>query len=225
VPYFGYARHDRRSAPGAAVAVRVVGDVLRAAGVDRFVTVDPHIATLEAVVGAPLERVSAVQPLAQTLRSLTGPDAVIVAPDLGAVKLARRFGRELELDTAFVDKRRLSGSEVRASAVIGDVRGRRPVIVDDMISTGGTVIEAARALRDAGASGDLIVAATHGLFAAPAGERFEHLAPAAVITTDTVEQPLGLVPRSDKVSVVGLLTDAVRALHEHRALDGVAVFD
>jgi ribose-phosphate pyrophosphokinase len=225
MPYFGYARHDRRTAPGKPVAVRVVADLLRAVGIDGGLVVDPHIAVIEAVVGMPFERLTALPALSEKLREHAGPDTVVVAPDLGAVKLARRFGDALGADTAFVDKRRLSGTEVRASAVIGDVRGKRAVIVDDMISTGGTIVEAARALHDAGAAADLVVAATHGLYAAPAARRLRELAPEVVLSTDTVSEPVAPIEGIETVSVVQVLASAVRAMHEGQALDAIAAYD
>lgn len=224
IPYFGYARHDRRDAPGAPVGIRVVCDALRSAGVDRAVVVDPHVATLEAVTGFPLDRVSAVRALAERAGCTDG--TVVVAPDLGAAKLAGRYARVLRAPTAVVVKERLSGSEVTAHRVLGEVANRRPVVIDDMISTAGTVVAAVDALARAGADASTVtVIASHGVFTGPALQRLATLGPdTRVFTTDTVEPPDDEPALVVRVSVAAQLADTIRALHEGLPLDGIAVY-
>jgi len=150
VPYFGYARQDRRTAPGQALGSAVVADAIAAAGADRLVVVDPHTPELEAVCRIPAETLSAVPALAGALAGHLPDGTVVVAPDLGAVKLAERYAAVLHGPVAVVRKQRGAGSAVAALDVAGDVIGRTAVIVDDMITTGAT-IEAAVGLLRAGA--------------------------------------------------------------------------
>jgi ribose-phosphate pyrophosphokinase len=214
IPYFAYARQDRRNAAGAALGAAVVGATIRAVGVDQLIVVDPHVAALEAIVGVPLERVSAATSISAALADLSEGERVVVAPDLGAVKLANHYARLLGASTAVISKERLSGLSVKAHEVIGDVAGKSPIIVDDMISTAGTVVEAADALRAAGAAEGVVVAATHGLFVDPAVRRLRELAPAALLTTDTVA-PTGSEPKTvRRVSMAAPIAAVIRALHE-----------
>ena len=141
IPYFGYARQDRRRATGEPVAARVVADLIGAVRADRVLVVDPHTPGLEALFGIPVEAVSAAPLLASGLTPLLPLDAVVVAPDLGAVKLAERYAALLRRPTVIVRKRRLSGSTVRVEEVVGDVAGRTPVVVDDMITTGALSVQ------------------------------------------------------------------------------------
>jgi ribose-phosphate pyrophosphokinase len=213
VPYFGYARQDRRSSPGEAIGVRVVADLIEAAGIDEIVVVDPHSAALEAMFDIPVETLSAVPLLTTALRPLVGEGAVIVAPDLGAVKLAERYAAGLDLPVAIVRKMRVSGEKVRAVDVVGDVRDRQALIVDDMITTAGTVEAAARALLDRACRPELIVAATHGLFVGPAAARLAALPLRNVIVSDTVPTTLGIDIPVATVGIHGVLADAIAALY------------
>ena len=157
VPYFGYARQDRRGQAGEAVGVRVMADVLSTAGAERLIVVDPHTAALEALCGLRVEMLTAVPALAGALTSVAIPDnAVLVAPDLGAVKLAEHYAALLRRTVAVVRKTRLTGTAVHAEKVIGELDGRPVVIVDDMISTGGTIEAAIGALLTHRASPDIV---------------------------------------------------------------------
>ena len=151
VPYFGYARQDRRSRPGQAIGTRVVADILASAGADRIIVVDPHTPGFEATCSIPVEVLTATSPLVAALRDRELDGSVVVAPDLGAVKLAERFAAATGLPVAVVRKSRISGTSVRAEELVGDVEGCRPIVVDDMISTGATIEATARLLEAHGA--------------------------------------------------------------------------
>ena len=186
VPYFGYARQDRRARTGEAVGARVVADALVSAGAQRLVVVDPHTAALEAMCSVPVEMLGAAPVLARALESTIAEDAVVVAPDLGAVKLAERFAALLGRSVAVVRKTRVSGTSVRAEELVGDVRGCAAVIVDDMISTGGTIEAAARVLHSLGARDGIVVAATHGLLVGPACDRLVTVGLQRLLVTDSL---------------------------------------
>jgi ribose-phosphate pyrophosphokinase len=213
VPYFGYARQDRRSTPGEAIGARAVANLIEAAGIDQLVVIDPHSAALETMFRIPVEALSAVPILAVALRSLVGERTVVVAPDLGAVKLAERYAAVLDLPVAIVRKTRVSGERVRAVDVVGDVRDRQALIVDDMITTAGTVEAAARALLDRGGRPDLIIAATHGLFVGPAAARLARLPLRHLIVSDTVPTALDVDVPIAVVGIHGIVADAIATLH------------
>jgi ribose-phosphate pyrophosphokinase len=209
VPYFGYARQDHRGAEGEAIGAKAVARVIESAGIDRLVVVDPHSRALETMFGIPVLALTAVPILASALKPLAPAGSVVVTPDLGAVKLAERYAAALDLPVAIVRKRRLSGEQVRAAEVIGDVRDRRPLLVDDMITTAATMEAAARALLDRGCRPGITIAATHGLFAGPARSRLGELPLDHVLVSDTVPVP----PEGDLpltvVGIGGLLADAL----------------
>ncbi|MEX1009295.1 MAG: ribose-phosphate pyrophosphokinase [Acidimicrobiia bacterium] len=224
IPYFGYARQDRRRATGEPVAARVVADLIGAVRADRVLTVDPHTAGLEALFGIPVEAVSAAPLLASGLATLLPLDAVVVAPDLGAVKLAERYAALLGRPTVIVRKRRLSGSTVRVEEVVGDVAGRTPVIVDDMITTGATICAAAQAVRDQGAHPSLLVAATHGVLVGPAVQRLRDLPVEHLVVTDSLPLAADLPLPIDIVSIDRLLADAITRLHNDKPLDDLVPY-
>lgn len=219
VPYYGYARQDRRTRAGEAVGARVVADALAAVGADRLVVVDPHTMALESMSGRPVEMLTAVPVIADALRSDLAESAVIVAPDLGAVKLAERYARLLRSSVAVVRKTRLDGATVEAHELVGDVDGRRSVIVDDMISTGGTIEAAIEVIREAGGLPDITVAATHGVLVDGAIERMSAQGLGRLLVTDTMATPD--TPALEVTSVSALLADAIDRLHRDEPLDGM----
>ncbi|MEO3805337.1 ribose-phosphate pyrophosphokinase [Nonomuraea sp. B1E8] len=224
IPYFGYARQDRRGRAGQAIGVRVVANALAAAGTWRLIVVDPHTSALEAICAVQVEMLTAVPFLARQLGA--GPigeqareGTVVVAPDLGAVKLAEHYGRLLSRPVAVIRKTRLSGTSVIAEELVGDVRDRPVIVVDDMISTGGTIAAAAEAVADHGAAPEIVVVATHGLFVEPAVERLSRTTIQRVLVTDTVEQPTAPGMPHSVCSVAPLLADAIGRLHRDESLD------
>lgn len=212
LPYFGYARQDRRDRAGEAIGARAVADALTAVGAQRVVVVDPHTHALETMFTTPTEMLTALPTLADAVAETLPHDAVVVAPDLGAAKLAERMAERLGRPHAVVSKTRISGTSVRATSLVGDVAGRPVLIVDDMISTGATIEAAARIALAEGATPDLTVAATHALLVGDAVARLDALPLRRTVVTDTVAVPLH--PRwLDVRSVAPLLAGAVRRLH------------
>ncbi|MGW3044844.1 ribose-phosphate diphosphokinase [Kitasatospora sp. NPDC001159] len=219
VPYFGYARQDRRTRAGQSVGARVVLDALAAAGADRLVVVDPHTPALEAMSSVPVESLTAVPLLADTLAERAPPAAVVVSPDVGAVELAERYGALLGRPVAVVRKTRLSGSAVQAEELVGDVADQPILIVDDLISTGGTIEAAVEVLLAHGAAPDITIAATHPLFVDRAPARLARLPISLLLVTNTV--PLGRIrtlPYRVR-SVAPLLAEAIALLHSGEPLD------
>jgi ribose-phosphate pyrophosphokinase len=218
VPYFGYARQDRRASGREAVGARLIADLFAASGLQRLVAVDLHSAPLEGFFAVPVEHLSAVLLLAEAVQPLIPANAVVVAPDLGAVKLAERYASRLHLPMAIIDKERLTGEEVRVRRVVGRVEGCPVLVVDDMISTGGTVQAAIQALLAAGCAPEATVVASHGLFVGPVVERLRPLPVRRLLATDSVVAPAQLPFPVHGVSLAPLLSEAIRRLHDQQSL-------
>jgi ribose-phosphate pyrophosphokinase len=210
IPYLGYARHDRRCDAREPLGAKVVANVLAGAHLDRVIVLDPHNAAVEAGFSCPVEMLTAVPVLARSVEPYLSGDSVVVAPDLGATKLAHHYAQILRKPMAIVHKQRLSPHDVVAERVVGDVRGLAPVIVDDMISTAGTVAATVELLIAQGASPPVVVVATHGLFAPPATDRLRSLPLTRVITSDSVPPPVRPPFTHQVVSVAPLLADSIR---------------
>jgi ribose-phosphate pyrophosphokinase len=220
IPYFGYARQDRRATGREAVGARLVAGLLESGGLfDRVVAVDLHTAAIEGFFGIQLEHLSAVPMLLKSVRPYADTNGVVVAPDLGAAKLAERYAEPLELPVAIIHKTRISGSEVSVGSVTGEVRDRKPIIVDDMIDTGGTQRAAVDALLEAGCEPEITAVASHGLFVGSAEEVLRDIPVERFIVTDSVPPPEGLDLPLELVSLAPLLADAIDRLHNERSLD------
>lgn len=189
IPYLGYARQDRRESGTEPLGARVVAELLAAGRVDRVVALDLHSKAVEGCFPRPVEHAAAVPALIEHVRARLVAPAVVVSPDLGAVKRAEAFARPLGLPVAIVHKQRLTGAEVQAHGVVGEVKGLHVVVVDDMISTGGTLVAAVHAVLEAGALPPVTVVASHGLFVGPAAERLAALPLASVVVSDSVPGP------------------------------------
>jgi len=224
IPYFGYARQDRRT-HRRSLGARVAADLIGTAGFDRLMLVDAHTPSIEGFFGIPIDHLTAVPLLARAVAPSVHENSVVVAPDLGAAKLADRYARLLEMPVAIVHKTRFSGREVATRGLTGDVEGRQPVIVDDMISTGGTIEAAAKALAAAGALPVSAVVATHGLFVGDAGDRLAAVGVRRFLVTDSVAPPPELRLPVEVVSVAPLLARAIRHLHEDRSLADLVSHD
>ncbi len=224
IPYFGYARQDRRASGREAVGARLVANLLESGGLlERVVAIDVHTAAIEGFFGIPLEHLSAVSMLKEFVGVHASPDSVVVAPDLGAAKLAERYAKPLELPVVMVHKSRISGSEVSVRGITGDVRGRKPIIVDDIISTGGTIEAAINILLEKGCKPQITVVASHGLFVGPAVERLSAAPVQRFVVTDSVRRPEELPLPLEVVSLAPLLAEAVDRLHNDRSLDDLIV--
>jgi ribose-phosphate pyrophosphokinase len=213
VPYYGYARQDRRDRAGDAIGGRVAAVVISAAGADRVLVVDPHTVALESMFGIGVETLTAVPVLVTALAGTLPDGVVVIAPDLGAVKLAERVADYLDLPVAVVRKTRVSGTSVRATGLVGDVVDRPVLIVDDMISTGATIVAAAEAALAHGSAPEMTVIATHALLVADATDRLAALPLQRIVVADTVPLPARRPPRLDVRSVAPLLADAMGRMH------------
>ena len=217
IPYFGYARQDRR-AGRRSLGARVAADVIASAAFHRLVLIDAHTPAIEGFFSVPIEHLTAAPLLARAAAPFLSEHAVVVAPDLGAVKLAREYSRQLRLPMAVVHKTRLDGEAVEATAVMGNVAGLSPLIIDDMLSTGSTVEAAVAVLRTAGARDPMTVAVTHALLVGRARETLPRLGLAHVVASDSVEcdGPAGLPFMT--VSLAPLMAATIGHLHRDESL-------
>jgi ribose-phosphate pyrophosphokinase len=219
IPYFGYARQDKQVAGREPITAKLVSTLLEAAGVERVITIDLHSRQLQGFFNIPLDMLSALRTIANHLRSGGLEDTVIVSPDTGRSEEARRLTELLGLPLAFMYKRRTSERDTQVTAVIGDVVGKRVILVDDVISTGGTLRRAVEALIEAGARPDVRIAATHAVLAGDARERLAHPAIKELIVTDTI--PLGLEDRYTVLSVAPLLASAIAHVNQHKSVSAL----
>jgi len=216
-PYYGYGRQDRKAKGREPITAKLVADILTAAGADRIVSVDLHSPQIQGFVDGPFDHLLAAPVLENYIRSEMGDDEyVMVAPDQGRTKVADRYAQHLGMDMASVFKRRAKDkvAVVEAVGVMGDVEGRRCVLVDDMIDTAGTICAAADILMDNGAS-DVWCIATHGILSGPAIDRLKNSKLSKVVITDTL--PIDSTKQFDKLEVLSiapLIADAIRAVFE-----------
>ena len=222
IPYFGYARQDRRAHGREPVSLRLLADLIAASAVQRVVVVDFHSRAVESAFAVPVEHVSAISILANAVRPSVHKDGVVVSPDLGAVKMAEHYARLLGLSVAIIHKTRISGSEVTVQRIIGDVRDREIVVVDDMITTGGTIEKAIKALLDAGCSSSGIkVVASHGLFVGNAADRLAKLPIEKIYVSDSVPRPERSPLPLQVSSLAPLLAETIQRLYRLESLGNV----
>jgi ribose-phosphate pyrophosphokinase len=209
VPYFGYARADKRRGRREPITGRVVADLLQAVGIGHVVTVDLHTPQIEGFFHAPVDSLTAVPTVCRALRDRLPPDVVVVSPDAGRVQMATHYAQCLGAPVIVLHKRRESGTETDVTHVVGDVSGRSCLIVDDIISTGGTVAKSVTALVEAGAQPQIIVAATHGLLLPGARDKLSHPAVREVFVTDTVPVAAKNWPQLQVVSIAPVIARAL----------------
>lgn len=219
VPYFSYAKGDKKDEPRVSIRARVCADSLEAAGVDRVVTMDMHAPQIQGFFKVPVDDLYALPYLCDGIASLGLRNPVIVSPDTGFVKKARRFARRLRAPLAIVDKERMDHDEAaEALELIGDVGDRDAVIVDDFTVSAGTLVEAARLLVERGAR-SVAAAVSHGVFAEGSMETLDASPIERLVVTDTVEtQPVALSEKVTVVSVAPLFAEAIRRIHDRKSI-------
>ena len=216
MPYYGYARKDRKDEGRVPISAKVVANTLVGAGAQRIVTLDMHAAQIQGFFDIPVDHLYARPVLLEAVGQLGVENPVVVTPDVGGTKMARAWAKRLSADLAIVDKRRISGSETVIENVIGDVQGRNCVIVDDMISTGGSITQAAETLKRNGAA-RIVIAVSHAVLCGPAVERIENAPVDTVLVTDTI--PLKIKPSNMKVvSTAPLIARAIKNIHEKNSI-------
>ena len=223
MPYFGYARQDRKDQPRAPITAKLVANVITVAGADRALTMDLHSAQIQGFFDIPLDHLYSAPVLIEHFTKLQVPNLVVVAPDIGSVKMARAYAKRLGADLALVDKRRPRADAVEVMNIIGDVEGKNVVMFDDVVTTGRTLCLAAAAMRKNGAL-DIYAGVTHGVFCGGAFERLAASPIKEIVVTDTLQHEPGTLPAQVReLSVAGLLAEAVQRIHEERSLSSLFV--
>ncbi len=221
-PWYGYARQDKKSAPREPISARLVAKMLETTGVDRLLTMDLHAGQVQGFFSRPVDHMTAMPVLAQYLVDQFKPkaDLVIMAPDAGRAKLARRYAQKLGVPYALLEKERPEQQTVKMGYVIGDVKGKSVVIVDDMIDTGGTLAAGAQTAFDEGAV-EVVAIATHGVFSGAAYQTLRESPLSQVIVTDTLPQRLNTPDFIRRLTVADILTTSIRSILTDRSVAAI----
>ena len=214
IPYFGYARQDKKVQAREPITAKLVANMIETVGIDRVITVDLHAGQIQGFFDVPVDHLTALDILGSYLKKTDLEGSVVVSPDIGRATEGRRLANALGLDLAILYKRRTGPTTTEVSHVIGEVHGKRPIIIDDMISTAGTVQRGADALVELGALPEVRVAATHAVFTPPALERLAHEAIREVLVSDTIPYT-GRLGKVTVLSVAPLLASAIRNVHDN----------
>ncbi|PSQ60093.1 MAG: ribose-phosphate diphosphokinase [Bacteroidetes bacterium QH_2_64_26] len=216
IPYFGYARQERKDQPRVSIAAKLMANMLTSAGVDRILTMELHASQIQGFFDVPVDHLYGSTVLIDHVRELDLENFVVLAPDVGGLKMARSYAERLGVNLALVDKRRPRQNEAQVMNVIGDVEGKNVLIIDDIVDTAGTLTRAASALRDRGAL-NIMAACTHGLLSGPAYDRIEDSPLERLIITDTIpiKRPSDSI---DVVSVSNLFAKAIRHIYTDRSV-------
>ena len=226
IPYFGYARQDRKDEGRTPITAKLVANLITAAGADRVLTIDLHAAQIQGFFDLPVDHMNATPVLLEAFedfkRQTDGP-MCLVSPDVGNVKMASKYASLLGADFAIIDKRRKSGSEVESSTIVGEVKDKTVLMVDDMISTAGTICEAAKLVKEHGAR-DVIAGCSHAVLVGLAMERLAEAPISRIYATDTIPAGPRCAPIQDKLvelSVAELLGEAIHRIHHNRSVSSL----
>ncbi len=224
MPYYAYARQDKKDKPRVPITAKLVADLISRAGADRILTLDLHAAQIQGFFDVPVDHLFAAPVLLKAIRELEIPDLVIVSPDAGGVERARAIAKRLEAGLAIVDKRRVAPNQAKVMNVIGDVAGRNVLLIDDIIDTGGTIGLTVESLRANGAQ-RILAAVIHAILSEPAIERIEESPLEAVLVTDTtpLEEKVARCKKLKPLSVASLLGVAIRRIHENSSVSSLFV--
>jgi ribose-phosphate pyrophosphokinase len=224
IPYYGYGRQDRKVAPRAPITAKLLADLITAAGANRVLSMDLHAGQIQGFFNIPVDNLFATPVLFDYMKKNYIDGTVVVSPDTGGVERARAFGKRLGASLAIIDKRREGPNEAEVMNIIGSVKGKRIIILDDMIDTAGTVVQAARAMKEAGAL-EVSICCTHPVLSGPALERIEGSEIKEVIVTDTI--PLSDQAKNCKkikvLSVSGILGEAVRRIYYNDSVSSLFI--
>jgi ribose-phosphate pyrophosphokinase len=221
LPYFGYARQDRKDQPRVPITAKLVANLLTRAGANRIITIDLHAGQIQGFFDIPLDHLYAVRIFEEYFKKKNIKDIVIVSPDVGGIKMARAYAKRFEAGLAIVDKRRISDIEAEVMHIMGDVDGKNVIIVDDIVATAGSLAEAAAALKKNGAK-DIYAAITHPVLCGPAIDRIKGSEIKELVVADTI--PLSeekRIPGIKQLSVAVLLAEAIRRIHNEESISAL----
>ncbi len=221
IPYFGYARKDRKDEGRVPINAKLVANLITAAGADRVLSIDLHAAQIQGFFDIPVDHLYARPVLMDKVRELGAENPIVVSPDVGGTKLARAYGKDLGADIAIIDKRRVSGETTVIENVVGEVEGRDVVLVDDMVSTGGSISAAARIVKEKG-SGRVFIVASHAVLCGKAVEKLDACPAEKILFTDTIPlQEGGRPARLEQCSVAPLLARTIDRIHRSESVSSL----
>jgi ribose-phosphate pyrophosphokinase len=222
IPYFGYARQDRKDQPRVPITAKLVADLITTAGADRVLTMDLHAGQIQGFFNVPVDHLYAMPVLLDYITKKKIEDLVLVSPDAGGVERARAFAKRIQANLAIIDKRREGPNQAQVMNIIGDVKDKNALLLDDMIDTAGTIVQAAKACADQGAR-EVWTACTHAVLSGPALERLQNSCITQVVATNTI--PLRgkeqACPKLHQLSVAPLLGEAIRRIHEDESVSSL----
>jgi len=222
IPYFGYARQDRKDRPRVAITAKLVANLLTVAGADRVLTMDLHAPQIQGFFDIPLDHIYAAPVFLQYFDRHGGKDLVVMAPDIGSIKMARAFAKRLGAGLGFVDKRRPKPDSAEVMNVVGEVEGKHVIMVDDIISTGTSLIEAATAMKKMGAT-RVTAGATHPVFAGDARTSLQASPIEEIVITNTLPSDDSMPPKIRVLSVAELLGEAIDRIHGEKSVSSLFV--
>jgi len=219
LPYYGYARQDRKDQPRVPITAKLVANLIVAAGANRVLTMDLHANQIQGFFDIPVDHLYAINALCDYFKTKKLTNLVVVSPDVGGIKMARAYAKRLDASLAIVDKRRSSPDKTEVMHILGNVKGKNAVLVDDIIATGGSIVEAVEALTKEGVK-DVYAAVSHGILSGPAIERIVSCkALKEVVITDSI--PLGKpkkIPKIKTVTIAHLLGEAIHRIHDEESI-------
>jgi ribose-phosphate pyrophosphokinase len=219
IPYFGYARQDRKAEGRVPITAKLVANLITKAGTDRVLTIDLHAAQIQGFFDIPVDELWAAPVFVDHFLQNPIENLAVVSPDVGGIKLARAYSKRLGGELSIVDKRRISGEKTNAYHLIGDVSGHNVLITDDMIATGGSIADAARIVKDKGAN-DVLICATHAVLTPGAVEKLEACPAKEILVTDTIPRR-DASPKLRSLSVAPLLGEAIVRIHENKSVSSL----
>ena len=221
LPYFGYARQDRKDQPRVPITAKLVANLLTRAGANRVLTIDLHAGQIQGFFDIPLDHLFAINIFQEYFQGKKIKDKAVVSPDVGGIKMARAYAKMLKANLAIVDKRRINDVKAEAMHILGEVEGKNVIIVDDMVATAGSLVEAAAALKKNGAK-EIYAAITHAVLCGPAIERLRDSDIKQLVVTDTI--PLYAGKKTDKIvqlSIAEMLGEAIRRIHNEETISAL----
>ena len=228
IPYFGYARQDRKAKARDPISAKLVADLITTAGADRVLTMDLHVPQIQGFFNIPVDHLLGAPVLSNYLKERIGDNVdeyVAVSPDLGSVTRARTFATRLGCPLAIVDKRRQKANVSEVMNIIGDVRGKKVILIDDMVDTAGTLCNSAQALIDKGGATEVIACATHGVLSGPAIERLQNSCIKELILLDTIPlPPEKAIPKITLLPVAPLFAEAIERIYEDKPVSTMYTF-
>ena len=224
IPYYGYARQDRKVAPRVPISAKLVADLITTAGAKRLLCMDLHAGQIQGFFDIPVDHLFAAPVLLGYLRDHLDEDPIIVSPDAGGVERARAFAKRLDCSLAIVDKRREEANVAEAMNIVGDVEGKMAIVIDDMVDTAGTLTQAAGAIMKRGARG-VMACASHAVLSGKALERIEASALSSVVVTNTIplSEKAKACSKITTMSVAGLLGEAILRIHQEDSVSSLFV--